>query len=253
MVTELEEQLALEETEPGAIMEEVIYSMNIGELAKALAAATLEFEVITKEGTNPYFKSKYAELSAIIEATSGPLAKQGIVVMQPPIVSKKTAEAGCYTHMIHASGAWMKAKCLLPVSKWDAHGIGSAITYSRRYSLQAFLNVSGEEDDDANAAVQPEVKKQPRPPVVAPVEAQLAQARREQTKTAGPSVSEQRQAMFIKNFNRVARLDRPGHPPKTDEEIGSFLQNLGYERLHDVPAQHYQTCMNWAGTSGDQP
>lgn len=126
------------------------WSAEIGELVKALAAAQLEFTEIIKKTSNPFYKSKYADLSAVIAATQPGLAKHGIVVMQFPIVTGDYAGVDCI--LAHSSGQWLAKQFLLPMSKIDAQGAGSAVTYARRYGYQAIVGVAADEDDDANAA-----------------------------------------------------------------------------------------------------
>jgi hypothetical protein len=59
------------------------------------------------------------------------------------------------SRIIHASGEWISTTATIPVTKPDAHGLGSALTYGRRYSVSALLAISADEDDDANGAVAP--------------------------------------------------------------------------------------------------
>jgi len=65
---------------------------------------------------------------------------------------------------MHASGEWIRSALYVPVTKKDAQGFGSAITYGRRYSLAAIVGVASDDDDDANDAVTPPVRKAPEPP-----------------------------------------------------------------------------------------
>lgn len=127
------------------------YSPTFGELIKALSAATLEFGEIVKDTENPYFRSAYADLATLIRATRNPLAKHGLCVVQSPQTNKGTVTLT--TTLMHSSGEWLANDLELPVSKSDAQGNGSGITYARRYAYQSLLNLAGEEDDDGNAAV----------------------------------------------------------------------------------------------------
>lgn len=136
-------------------------SPTIGQLAEALAAAQLEFEPIKKDSDNPYFNSKYADLASIIRGTQPALAKNGLVVMQSPIVQVENQKAGVLTMLAHKSGEWMSDELILPATmlgkdktiKFDAQSVGSAITYARRFSYQSIIGVAAEVDDDGNAAV----------------------------------------------------------------------------------------------------
>lgn len=149
-------------------------SENIQEIAAALAAAQGKFDKVVKEADNPFFKSKYADLATLIEATRPYLSENGIALIQAPTFG--VGEHGAYcrviTSLIHKSGQWIRQTLELPVSKMDAQGCGSASTYARRYAQQALLDVAGE-DDDGNAAsgkeeVEKEVKKQKEKPAAVP-------------------------------------------------------------------------------------
>jgi hypothetical protein len=127
-------------------------SEQIGTLAGAFAKARAEFKPVRKESVNPFFKSKYADLSVIIEATYDALSKNGLAVMQFP-GEVNGGHVKVLTMLCHASGEWVSEETTMPVAKADAQGIGSALTYGRRYALQSILNVAAEADDDGNAAV----------------------------------------------------------------------------------------------------
>jgi len=139
-------------------------SESIKEIATALSKAQSEFEAITKDAANPFFKSKYATLDAIIKTVKPTLAKNGLSVTQ----GNETTESGIIvtTYLMHSSGEWVESELSMPVVKNDPQGYGSAITYGRRYAYSAILGVATEEDDDGNLATKngsnaaPVVKKQ---------------------------------------------------------------------------------------------
>jgi hypothetical protein len=126
-------------------------SMSMGKLAEALAKAQLAMGNAAKDSTNPHFRSKYADLASVREAVLPHLAANGIAVIQR-IVSTTKDGVAVETMLVHSSGEWVKDHCWLPVTKADAQGFGSAITYARRYSLAAVAGIAAE-DDDGNAAV----------------------------------------------------------------------------------------------------
>lgn len=127
-------------------------SAGIGHLIEALAKARKAFKPVLKESSNPFFKSKYADLAAVIEATKEGLSANGLAVIQPPTYDRGTGTVQVFTLLAHSSGEWIRTTLDMPVSKPDAQGVGSAITYGRRYSYSGILNVASEEDDDGNAA-----------------------------------------------------------------------------------------------------
>lgn len=125
-------------------------SESIAELATALSAAQGEFEAATKDKTNPAFKSKYADLSACIDAVRPHLAKHGLAVVQTTVSTEK--EVLLRTTLLHKSGQWIAGHYPI-VGEWAApQKIGSAMTYARRYTLCAMLQIA-QEDDDAEAAM----------------------------------------------------------------------------------------------------
>ena len=125
------------------------HSDKITTLAPALVKAQADIKAAIKDSTNPHFKSKYADLAAVIEAVKAPLLAQGITFLQG--VSDAPDGVAVETMLLHQSGEWMSSTCRIPASKQDAQGYGSAITYGRRYGLQALTGLPAE-DDDGNAA-----------------------------------------------------------------------------------------------------
>lgn len=131
-------------------------SETIGALISALCKARGEFAPATKESTNPHFRSKYADLETVVNATFPSLVKHGLFVIQT--FAGDTLE----TMLAHESGEWIKGTQPL-LGKQDPQGIASASTYARRYGLMAILGVAPE-DDDGNTAQKSylEAKAQPQ-------------------------------------------------------------------------------------------
>lgn len=126
-------------------------SENINELAAALSKAQGAIRGALKDSDNPFFKSKYADLASVVDAIREAFSSNGIAYVQTVEPSDKN-EVRVETILMHSSGQWISCGVLsLPVSKADAQGFGSAITYARRYSLSAAAGVAPE-DDDGNAA-----------------------------------------------------------------------------------------------------
>ena len=127
-------------------------SESIAALAAALAKAQGSMRGAIKDSANPFFKSKYADLSSVVEAIREAFAANQLSYVQRVEPSEKD-EVRVGTVILHSSGEWLDCGFLaLPVSKHDAQGYGSALTYARRYSLSAAVGVAPE-DDDGNAAV----------------------------------------------------------------------------------------------------
>jgi hypothetical protein len=133
-------------------------SASIAELVTALAKAQLDFLPIHKKDTNPAYHAKYSGLSTVIGATQKALAKQGLVVMQMTgsEFGEQDAKMLTITTMLaHSSGQWIATDLTLPAmmrDRFDSQAVGSAMTYGRRYGLQAILGVAADDDDDGNKA-----------------------------------------------------------------------------------------------------
>jgi hypothetical protein len=134
-------------------------SESLKELATALAKAQAEIKGALKDSANPFFKSKYADLSSVVEAIRVAVTQNGLSYVQ--IAHEKEAAAAFETVILHSSGEWLSCGVMsVPVSKADAQGFGSAATYCRRYSLSAAFGVAPE-DDDGNAAAKAAPKESP--------------------------------------------------------------------------------------------
>ena len=143
-------------------------SETIAELATALSKAQGMIDDATKTGLNPMFKSKYADLAAVRTVVREPLAVNDLVVMQFARTGEQCVEVE--TMLMHKTGEYMAETLRLPVNKWDAQGIGSAITYARRYGLMAMLSIASY-DDDGNAAVaKPSAYADAKPKTIAEVD-----------------------------------------------------------------------------------
>lgn len=132
-------------------------SDSIAQLAEALAKAQGQIDDASKGSKNPFFNSKYADLAAVRAVIREPLAVNDIAVIQFP--RSLNGEVEVETMLTHKSGEYISETLRLPVGKWDAHGIGSAITYARRYGLMSLLGIATD-DDDGNAAVEKAPVKQ---------------------------------------------------------------------------------------------
>jgi ERF superfamily len=114
-------------------------------IAKALAEAQKKIGHAAKDSKNPHFKNNYASLESVIDASKEHLLEQGIFVIQ------SVSEKSLVTRLQHTSGEFFESALDLLLSKQDMQGLGSAITYARRYSLASMLNIS-QADDDGNEA-----------------------------------------------------------------------------------------------------
>jgi ERF superfamily len=119
-------------------------------IATAMVKAQKEFGPALKTSTNPHFRSRYADLSACVEAVIDALNNNGIALIQK--CSESDTGVNVETLLLHESGESLSCGVLhVPASKQDPQGYGSALTYARRYSLMAACGIAPE-DDDGNAA-----------------------------------------------------------------------------------------------------
>lgn len=137
-------------------------SEEIDALATALSKAQAAFGPALKDANNPFYKSRYADLRSVWEAAVGPLTAHGLSVAQvgdlagDPFVFDRQGETQLYagviveTILMHESGQWISGKTFYPLKNLDAQGVGSVITYGRRYGLMAILGITPD-DDDGNA------------------------------------------------------------------------------------------------------
>ena len=126
-------------------------AINAMTLPMALVKALTEIEGVTKDKVNPHFKSKYADLSSVLETVRPVFARYNMAVTQETAPSEDGVIVE--TVVLHMSGEERRfGKLYVPANKRDAQGAGSALTYARRYSLMTALGIPAE-DDDGNAAV----------------------------------------------------------------------------------------------------
>lgn len=127
----------------------MIQSPTIGAIATALAKAQATYKPAIKDAANPFFKSKYVALDGAIDACREALTSNGIAVVQA--TGYDGDKLILNTMLIHSSGEFIGGTYPIKAIKEDPQGIGSAVTYARRYSLMALVGLAAE-DDDGNAA-----------------------------------------------------------------------------------------------------
>jgi hypothetical protein len=125
-------------------------SESINELAAAMAKAQSEMGGAVKDSANPFFKSKYADLTSVVKAIKEPFSNHGLSYTQFPCAAEGCV--GVTTRLMHSSGQWLESEYMLPMVKNDPQAAGSAISYSRRYALQAMAGIPTA-DDDAESAM----------------------------------------------------------------------------------------------------
>lgn len=151
-------------------------SPEVKDLFTALSKAQGEISAAKKDSVNSFFKDRnnkehhYADLESVWDAVRAPLAKHGLCVIQTvsyhQTVSGQAGVTGLLTTLGHSSGQWIDSFYPLNPIKNDPQGMGSAITYARRYALAAMLGVVQADDDGEVAMNRPKLPGgQPAPQV----------------------------------------------------------------------------------------
>lgn len=125
-------------------------SENINELAAALSKAQSEILGAKKTTANKFFNSQYADLAEVWEACRDPITKNGLCVMQPIKISDDGSVV-VETLLAHSSGQWVSDELKMLPKKNDPQGVGSCITYGRRYGLAAMVGIPQVDDDGETA------------------------------------------------------------------------------------------------------
>ena len=130
-------------------------SDSIANLTLALSTVQGKMSHAVKDSANPFFKSKYADLESVWDACRDLLAINGLAVAQfPGTYCELDHSMSLTTILTHESGEYISQEMSVPVTKPDAQGAGSCLTYMRRYALAAVVGVV-QADDDGNAASSP--------------------------------------------------------------------------------------------------
>jgi hypothetical protein len=130
-------------------------SESIAKLAASLCGVQAKLTYAKKDSKNPFFKSNYADLESVWDACRELLASHGLSIAQfPGLYTEHDKSMSLTTILMHGSGEYISQEMSVPVTKADAQGAGSALTYMRRYALAAVVGVV-QADDDGNAASSP--------------------------------------------------------------------------------------------------
>lgn len=191
-------------------------SETIDALAVALCKFQSEVGVVVKDATNPFFKSKYASLSEILDVIRDPLAKNGLAFTQFP-----TDEGGLTTILMHESGEYIMGTYRMTPADNKPQTLGSAITYQRRYALTAILGLNIDDDDDGNKASGKTDKE--------PSKNTDSDAKKKEFKTAWLADKDQ----MVKIFNSMGKYPDPKAKMKEVYLISDHTLNQVMEQYKD--------------------
>lgn len=186
----------------------MIRSESIAKIAAALVKAQKNMGAAAKDSKNPYFKSSYADLSAVIDAAVPVLNAEGIAVLQNPTVvhTATGAKSVLETMLLHESGEFLGSQIEIVTAKDnDPQAYGSAVSYARRYGLQSTITLKAEDDDGESAMKRTTLTK--------PVEVKTASeaATSGATETKAAATTEKKKVSFSKkSFNSGASASSAG-------------------------------------------
>ena len=148
---------------------ETYCSQEITELAKALLHVQKTLLPAAKDANNPFTKSNYATLNSVMHTCREALLENGIWLCQHPTPVEAPGCIGLVTKLTHCeTGQWQASLAVVPLPKTDPQGMGSAITYARRYALTAMLGMVTEDDDGEAAKIGPKSAPRQRRAATAP-------------------------------------------------------------------------------------
>jgi len=177
-------------------------SETVAEIFAALNQAQAEMTGAKKDGDNPFFNSRYADLTSVIRAIKTPFANAGLSFVQAPI--NEGDKIGCQTRICHSSGEWVETEIVFNLQKLDPQAAGSAITYAKRYTLQSMAGVPSVDDDGEMAMVrEPEM-----------ISAEDAQALIDRINRMNRSVER-----FLKPYNVQSMFDLTADQAKNAETL----------------------------------
>lgn len=213
-------------------------SENISEISKALAKAQGAIQPAKKDNENGFTKSKYADIASVRESIRSHLCENGLSVWQD--VTTNESNVSVHTRLTHISGEWVEFGPLnMPIAKKDAHGIGSAITYGRRYALCSALCLVSEDDDGNEATKQVDESK--------------FKQKKENIPTRKPIVEfSQLPEVFIneEQLNKISILINEASDEKK-KAFSSYLEHLKAKDLTQIPRDKFEACV--FGLTGKKP
>ena len=210
-------------------------SPDINEIAAALVQARPKFTPITKTHTATVasqkgaYKYTYATLEDVYEATTAALSAAGVFALHN--IETATNAIGVTTLLMHSSGQYIQTDPVWLPAGTTPQSVGSAISYARRYSLQAALGVAAEEDDDGQQAAKGKPAAVVAPAPAKPAAAAAAAAPPAAAAKGGDRVISEAQ---IKRFFAIARKHE-----WRDDDLKALIARRGYESTKAIRMSDY--------------
>jgi hypothetical protein len=177
---------------------------------------------LSKDATNPHFRSRYSTLSNVLDTCEDALAKHGLIVLQTPVGGE--ARLAMVTTLVHtSSGEWLQASLPLPNDPGHPQLMGSAISYARRYCYLAVVGITPDDDDDAEAASGRGQELPARSPAPSP-------ARNGDTKTKTDWRGSRQEVPAAARATAPAAAQTGERPPRTGPELYRWIMQQQEER-----------------------
>lgn len=202
----------------------------------ALAAAQAEMGKALKDAENPHFRSKYADLSSVVDAVRPALNAHGIAYFHIP----GQGEFGhtMTTVLYHgASETSIEAVVPLILGKQDMQGYKSATTYAKRIGLESVTGIAPDEDDDGNAAV---ATVRDRAPVSASTSGSLIQAWKDAVEDSLPETATAAQKAIAYADKMLEEIPEKATPRSVDSKNDALENYMSARKgLMDWLGKHY--------------
>lgn len=179
-------------------------SESIKSIAIAMCSVQSSMEAASKASDNPFFNSKYADLSEVLRCIKSVLPNNDLSFMQMP--SFECGVVSVETIVMHKTGEWISSVSSSPISKSNPQGVGDAITYLRRYSLAAIFGLA-QKDDDGNSNSETPQKKENK------------------SKSPDTPINWYQESQFNQEKENISTAIRGGMPPS---EVIKNLQDQGF-------------------------
>lgn len=209
------------------------HSESLNELAGALAKAQAVMRGAPRDAHNPHFGSRFSSLASVWDACREALTANGLCVLQPARAEQN--QVTVTTFLLHSSGQWISSPLTMTARDASPQSIGSALTYARRYGLQAAVGICAE-DDDGEAATDRHAPAQSQAPApVAPREARPVAVHRPNGNGHGHGADEPRKFDTPPRSGKALYAWTRGKEQEHEVELLKYLNKWG--KLQDFPGR----------------